>query len=394
MDAKTKLWLASIGSGVLFLASGYGHLEPRYTLADGSQTHAWAVAKASGQQVVDISPSLGWLKLLSVAGALLCGVYAINLSHVAEEEEEQGKAFSRAQRDFMLEQQKLDHAAQLEAMRPVAEIKAADRANREALKLSVAGALAALPQTEIVSVPPAPEEHQQNFAQLFGENPKTALVIGVPGAGKGVFVSNAIRHLKRCHPDVWVMGIDPKNDPKEEGYWKEGFDYALRWNQENMDGEALLNYLERAVKAFKDRPGPKLLVFDELKICCKRMKDTDAKRFRELINYFVFLASSGDSQQIFFWGVGQSANAEDYGINGGDRGVFKPVAIASKTDVAATKQLLGTKYAPTDSPSSVLLMMEESPVGRAIYWYPDGQWYPMPELHNYSGYNRDKRMPV
>ena len=192
-------------------------------------------------------------------------------------------------------------------------------------------------------------------------------------------------------PNLWVLGLDPKNDPKETGYWEQGFDHVLRFNQEQFNGEGLLTYLERAVEQFKNRQGPKLLVFDELKICCKRMKNADVKRFKEMIDYFVFLASSGDSQEIFFWGIGQSANAEDYGINGGDRGVFKPVAIASKTDIAATKQLLGTKYAPTDNPESVLHMMSESPVGRAIYWYPDGCWYPMPKLHNHSGYDRDRR---
>jgi hypothetical protein len=35
--------------------------------------------------------------------------------------------------------------------------------------------------------------------------------------------------------------------------------------------------------------------------------------------------------------------------------------------------------------------MDKSPVGRAIYCWQRGHWEPMPELENYSGYDRDSR---
>lgn len=391
MQVKAKLLLAHALSVGLLISAGYGNLEPTYQLDNGATTNSWAVAKASPHRVVDKSPNLGWLKIVACVGSLGTAVGAMILAELAEHEHEAQAGTRAVLQELALEQHKLAGQAELTAMVPVAEAVANSKAQRELARAAVSGQAAALPEAEIISQPEAPKEHLQDFPRLFGENPKTALVIGVPGAGKGMFVSNAIRALKSKKPDTWVLGIDPKNDPKESGYWSEGFDQVLRFNQESLNGEELLTYIERIVEQFKAKSGPRLLVFDEFKICCKRMKNADNKRFKEVIDYFVFLASSGDSQEIFFWGIGQSANAEDYGINGGDRGVFKPIAIVSETDKAASKQLLGTKYAPTDSPESVMMMMKESPVGRALYWYPDGQWYPMPELHNYSGYNRDKR---
>lgn len=378
----------------LTIAAAAGSLEARYELANGQTTNSKLVVKRSGQAIVDITPNLGWLKLLANAGAIALVLWAIERSYEDELAVSEDLEIRRGQHQAAVEQQKIIYAAEAEALVPLAQAKAAQVVQDKTIELAVKGKVAALPQSEIISEPAAPKEHLQDFPRLFGENPKTALVIGVPGAGKGMFVSNAIRALKAQKPNIWVLGIDPKNDPKESGYWSEGFDKVLRFNQESLNGEELLTYIERIVEQFKTKQGPRLLVFDEFKICCKRMKNADNKRFKEVIDYFVFLASSGDSQEIFFWGIGQSANAEDYGINGGDRGVFKPVAIVSETDIAASKQLLGTKYAPTDSPESVMMMMKESKVGRALYWYPDGQWYPMPELHNYSGYNRDKRTAV
>ena len=379
----------------LGLASGAGSLEPRYELANGQVTNSKFIVKRSGQAVVDISPSLGFLKLLACAGAIVAALWGIDKSYDFEIEVSEDLEVRKGQHQARLQQQQLIYEAEAAAMKPVVEAQAIQAANDKTVELAVKGQVAELPMTEIENEPPIPERYSEkapNFTKEFGAAPKTAMIIGVPGAGKGMFTSNAVRELKARHPSLYILAIDPKDDPNETGYWEQGFNKVMRFNQENLTADALLDYVERIVESFKKIDGPKLLLFDEMTVMFRRLKDANKKAYQEIVNYLIGICSSGDSRGIYFWGVGQSANADDYGFSGGIRSVFKPVAIVSKTDIAASRALLQTKFVPTDEGiESVIQMMDYSPVGRAIYWYPEGRWYPMTELHNYSGYNRDAR---
>ena len=44
-----------------------------------------------------------------------------------------------------------------------------------------------------------------NPAEDLGQNPQSALIVGVPGSGKGMLVSNAIRTLKAKYPDLKIL---------------------------------------------------------------------------------------------------------------------------------------------------------------------------------------------
>ncbi|MGD1852755.1 MAG: hypothetical protein ACFB2W_00750 [Leptolyngbyaceae cyanobacterium] len=397
MRSVTKLWLAQIGAAGLTLAAGIGSLEPTYTLESGTQVNAWAVAKASGQRVVHISPNLGWLKIVASAGGIGLAVWAWTLTSVAEEEELNHQATQAVFAEMGAEQQRLAAQAELEAMKPVAQAVAQTKATHEMAKLASSGKVVALPEA-VIEAPPVPQKYAEQLPDFIDElssSPKTVMCVGVPGAGKGMLMANYTRAVKQKYPDLWIMGVDPKADPKEAGYLSQGFDKPIRFNNEKLDAEHVLDAVERCIEAFKAHEGPKLLVLDEMTVICRRCKSADKKRYQEIVDYLISICSSGDSRQIYFWGMGQSANAEDYGFSGGIRSIFKPVAIVSKTDIAASKQLLLTKFVPTDEGAAeIIKMMDYSPVGRAIYWYPEGRWYPMPELHNYSGYDRDKRQTV
>ena len=395
MDGKTKLGLALTGSIISLLAAGYGHLEPGYKLQSGRVTHSWSVAKVSGERVIDVSPNLGWLKLMCSAGAIGLALWSLTESYSIEEAESHASKERSAIAAGRLEVLKLSQAAEIEAMKPVVSAAAETKAQDEVVRLGVAGKVAALPVTEMMDGPPIPEKYSNDlpdFIDELAQSPKTIMCVGVPGAGKGMLLANFIRVLKEKHPNIFVVGVDPKADPQEVGYWSQGFDKAVRFNNENLNAENVLDAIERCIERFKAHEGPKLLVLDEMTVICRRCKSSDKKRYQEIVDYLISICSSGDSRQIYFWGMGQSANADDYGFSGGIRSIFKPIAIVSKTDVAASKQLLGTKFVPTDEGAAeILKMMDYSPVGRAIYWYPEGRWYPMPKLHNYSGYNRDNR---
>ena len=52
-------------------------------------------------------------------------------------------------------------------------------------------------------------------------------VIGVPGAGKGMFVSNLLRLVRHHHPQLHLFGMEVKGDANEAGY-RQGVAYDIR----------------------------------------------------------------------------------------------------------------------------------------------------------------------
>lgn len=400
MDGKAQLGLALAGSIASLLAAGYGHLEPGYELQSGRVTHSWSVAKVSGERVVDVSPNLGWLKLMCSAGAIGLALWALTESYGIEEAESHASKERSAIAAGRLEVLKLSQAAELEAMKPVVSAAAETKAQDEVVKMGVTGKVAALPGTEFVTEDVKPDKYEKdlpNFADVFGRAGLSSLVVGVPQSGKGMFVSHAGRAYRDQNPNALIWVLDLKGDEKESGYWKEWPNKVFSKGINTFkDPEMLLEWVETIVYKFRDiqYDGPKLLIFDEFNATCERCFLVDKKRFKYVISYILSIISNGSSTQQSFWGMGQIANAEDYGFSGGKRSMLVPIALVYKGNKAASKQLLGTQFAPTDDKDAVMKMMDYSPVGRAIYFGPEGQWYPMPELHNYSGYNRDKRAAV
>lgn len=398
MRLGVKLRLLQAGSAFCLGLASIGNLEPTYTLESGVEVNSWAIARSTGQQVIDVSPSLGFLKLaVAMAGFGLAG-WALFLCGPAEEAEAARLAEVETLQEFSVEQKRLISQAEIEAMKPVAAAVAEDKANKQMVKLAASGAVAALPpiKTETVDeIKPAQYDEQlPNFPEEFGKLGRSAMLVGVGGAGKGMFTSHAGRAYRQARPNALIWVIDLKNDEKEKEYWEGWVNQRFAKDIDTFrDPAHLLDWLETVIYKFRDthHDGPKLLVFDEFLSGSKRSQIADAKRHKYLVDYLASISSNGDSRQISFWGIGQIANATDYGFSAGTRSMFVPIAIVFKGNQAASKQLLGTTFAPTDDKAAVMQMMDYSPVGRAIYWGPEGKWYPMPKLHNYSGYNRDKR---
>ena len=246
-------------------------------------------------------------------------------------------------------------------------------------------------------MPPAefivPTSKDRDIPKEFASQPKTSMIIGVPGAGKGIFVSNAIRYLRAARPELQVWGIDPKNDPKETGYWEQGYDKVFRFDNERMSDDQFVEWISNCIDKFKVLEGEKLLVFDEITLSFRRWASTDKKSFDSYCNFKVSVASSGDSRGVYLWEVGQIANAADLNVSGGLRSISKPVAIVSNQDRRASDALLNTRFAtlPAGGKEVIYQMCDRSPVGRAIYDYKSDSWQPMPKLKNYSGFDRDRR---
>ena len=137
------------------------------------------------------------------------------------------------------------------------------------------------------------------------------------------------------------------------------------------------------VDEFLTIPEQALLICNEgtlIRAKCKRYIDVVAG-----------LVSSGDSREKYAWEAGQSAHVDDLGINGAARSRLRPLIIGLQGEEMQVEAVLAAKFVADTARNlpEVKTQMARSPVKRA---WCDGQfWYAMPQLENYSGYDRDSR---
>ena len=218
-------------------------------------------------------------------------------------------------------------------------------------------------------------------------------VVGVPGAGKGMFVSNLLRLVRQHHPQLHIFVMEGKGDEKEAGYWR-GIANTIRSIQGLDESPVnIVAWINGCLEDFKAIEGSKLLIFDEVTYLYKVWQTTEKESFEDYIQYKIGLSSMGDSLQNYIWEIGQVSNAKDLGVTAGIRSLFKPIAIVSNHDRRAANALLGTKFVPLpeDGKKAVMTMCDRSSCGRAVYDYVNDCWQPMPQLTNLSGFDRDTR---
>ena len=218
-------------------------------------------------------------------------------------------------------------------------------------------------------------------------------VVGVPGAGKGMFVSNLLRLARQHHPQLHIFVMEGKGDAKEAGYWQGVADDIRSIAGLGASPVSIVTWINSSLEDFKAIAGPKLLIFDEVTYLYKVWQTTEKESFEDYIQYKIGLSSMGDSLQNYIWEIGQVSNAKDLGVTAGIRSLFKPIAIVSNHDRRAANALLGTKFVPLpeEGKKAVMNMCNLSPCGRAVYDYVNDCWQPMPQLPNLSGFDRDTR---
>lgn len=257
----------------------------------------------------------------------------------------------------------------------------------------------ALPQvqTELVQfAPPA----VPNLAKVVADDLRNTLTVGVPGSGKGLFVSNALGYIQ-ARGDTTVFYLDPKNDEKETGYFEGRVNFLYRLKDGIVDSspEQVREWLEKSLtdyekfKVTADKPR-KLLVVDELTALMEALEELgskDLKWFKRKINTYV---ASGDSRGITFWGIAQNGHNTGVGMDGGEKSQLTPIALISVKQLSASQGLQRADFIPSDkklSSDEIKEICSQSEIGRAIFHGGLNQWFPMPTLPNPSGYDRDSR---
>ena len=218
-------------------------------------------------------------------------------------------------------------------------------------------------------------------------------VVGVPGAGKGMFVSNLLRLARQHHPQLHIFVMEGKGDAKEAGYWQGVADDVRSIEGLGASPVSIVAWINGCLEDFKAIAGPKLLIFDEVTYLYKVWQTTEKESFEDYIQYKIGLSSMGDSLDNYIWEIGQVSNAKDLGVTAGIRSLFKPIAIVSNHDRRAANALLCTQFVPLpeEGKKAVMQMCDRSSCGRAVYDYVNDCWQPMPQLKNLSGFDRDTR---
>ena len=255
--------------------------------------------------------------------------------------------------------------------------------------------------TELQSIAAAPSMSHitspvWNPAEDLGNNPQSALIVGVPGSGKGMLVSNAIRTLKAKYPELKIFVIDPKADPKERGYWEGLADHYKAFSlMKCSDPDEGAEWLLDCMAQFTAMSGPKLCIFDELMSASTELSlaNKELKALPRLKKFVVGLIGQGDSQGAWLWAMTQSPQVADMGMSGGVRANLRAIGLVSPKNLAAVEAMTSTKLIPPPpgGMDELRQIMEASPVNRAVFDGKLARWLPMPKLENHSGFDRDSR---
>ncbi|MBH8575792.1 hypothetical protein I8752_22875 [Nostocaceae cyanobacterium CENA369] len=217
------------------------------------------------------------------------------------------------------------------------------------------------------------------------------LWVGVPGSGKGITISNAIDAIKRLHPLIHIFYIDPKGDEKETGYFKGRVDTLKRAKIVEMSPVEAVKWVKDCFTEFQKISGPKLIILDEGTAVCSKFKNAKGE-IGWLKDKIISYCSCGDSSGWHFWIVVQNPHTDDLGISGGLRSQLTSVALVHPDNVPAYNAMIATQLIPSDrkiTSTQVMEIAQSSPVGRAVYYGGINEWFPMPQLKNFSGYDRD-----
>lgn len=241
-----------------------------------------------------------------------------------------------------------------------------------------------------------------DLAKKLGRN----IVYGAPGTGKDFFLSHVYRAIKRVHGNKATLFIlDCKADPKETGYFQGVVDskYFYRKSVSESNAKDVFIWLQDALAdydSFDAKTGYKVLVINELAAVNSKLsilpkdKELGIPPIKWWIDKLSGYGSSGDSKGVSLFFASQNGHNEGIKLNGGDKSLLTPFVLASTKEMTPTKLILQAQIIPDDKKigsDEMQRLCDKSPVKRCIYHGVLNKWLPMPELENFSGYNRDER---
>ena len=239
----------------------------------------------------------------------------------------------------------------------------------------------------------------EDLVNEFAREPRNTMVVGAGGTGKGIIVSHLLRGFKEQHPEYLILVFDPKGDCKEKGYFDGVADKTYTFDSFGKNPkEKVAKYDEwwnKFYSILKNRGGKILLVIDEATTMGQVYGLV--KRSAELKGRISELPNLGGSSSVYNMIIAQNTHVEDLGINKGIQNNYTRIGLISLNKgegqssfdtMQRTRFVTDTKYTWND----VRVTAEKSPRKRAFYFSKFECWLPMPEMTNYSGYDRDNEI--
>ena len=241
----------------------------------------------------------------------------------------------------------------------------------------------------------AAQDVPPHLAEDVGTTVQNMLVIGKPGSGKDVLISNAWRAAKEADPNRTIYVIDPKGSPLESGYWQ-GADCVVSRPCLSLMPLEIWEWVISCIREFQLIEGPKLLILGELRFLSNtfaRINDSKTKALDTFWYSIESFTSLGDAQQTHIWGISQSSHTADLKVSGGTLGQFRIIAVVNSMDFGFYDTLVATNVVQRYSEPDHLqqIVAARSPVHRVYYDSKYRQWFPFPELPNFSDLDRDSR---
>jgi hypothetical protein len=237
----------------------------------------------------------------------------------------------------------------------------------------------------------APTQGTPGFIAEMTYPVKSGMIVGLPGAGKDLVAAIVLNRIADQNPDLQIFITDPKNSPKESGYY-------ARYNPANVDrfkskGMSEFEIQER-MEAMYSRvvnAGEKTLwAINEFATLVGLVNDKWVKGFNAKLQTIVQM---GDSEENYLWLISQTGNLSELKLPSSLRGTLARnfLAIAQPGYEAALAGLTRTDLITNHDDARMRVMWGRSPVKRAYYYSTLNRWESMPKLQNLSGYDRDSR---
>jgi hypothetical protein len=230
-----------------------------------------------------------------------------------------------------------------------------------------------------------------NIIPEMTERITNLFIVGLGGSGKGMLLANALREVKRSHPTKKIFLVNGKDDPKERGYFDGIVDIHKALHCESAKPQTVAAWFESCIDEYDQFAvinNGALLVIDEGTIIGARLKTAKCTL---LADKLIGITSCGGSSGKNIWFVAQTPYV---GANGSDlSGISQltPIAIVSKNNLAVLDTWKSARLFKKFDSDEIAELVQQSECDRAVYFGKTAEWYSMPELTNYSGYNRDKR---
>ena len=205
-----------------------------------------------------------------------------------------------------------------------------------------------------------------------------------------MLLANALREVKRKHPDKKIFLVNGKVDPKENGYFNGIVDVEKPLHCESAKPQTVAAWFEAAMEDFDKfavQNNGALLVIDEGTIIGARLKTA---KCTTLTDKLIGITSCGGSSGKNVWFVAQTPFV---GANGSDTsGISQltPIVLVNSTNLSVVDSWKRASIFKKFDTNEISELVNQSDCNRAVYFGKNAQWYAMSKLNNYSAFNRDK----